>query len=87
MGRSDDVTALARDLFERIRNVHIGLGAGDIAVARGAVMDARGAYANLDYLAKHNDRAIVGTILLAVLEERLNSLADLVEHMARWDRR
>jgi hypothetical protein len=79
MERDDDITALASELFDCIRNVHLGLGAGDTAAARRAVAAAREAHKNLDRVADTHDRAVVGMILLAVLTERIEGLSDMVE--------
>jgi hypothetical protein len=57
MATDDDITALAKELFDQIRTVHLGLGVGDAAGARRAIAAAFDAHQNHDRVADSRDRA------------------------------
>jgi hypothetical protein len=83
MPTDEDITALATELFDHIRTVHLGLGAGNATAARRAIAAAFETHKNLDRVADSRDRAVVGIILLAVLAERLDTLNAMVDQMVK----
>ena len=79
---NDAIAVLARELFDAMRNVHVNLSAGDGNAGRQAIADARSAYDALVRVADSSDNAAFRAVMLEVLNERLDSLGTLVEHVA-----